>query len=184
MKKQFVIPAACLALLLLAAGCSAPGSSAADATPSVTPASGTVSLAQAKLANAAMRLASSMATKIQMGLVTSVDNGTVGVDLKRKSADGTVFAEQNPSPMTFPRTMSLTFQGYTDTTTGYRVSGTIVTTITSAGGNQTSTTNISLTHAVEPVRTVTGTLTTVNFMVSGSWSYNGVLYSRDLMVVY
>jgi hypothetical protein len=160
-----------LLLVLLVTGCTPPAPSA----PSTD-----VSLAQAKVAFTAIQDASTDASYITggvTGMIPWTDNGTVGADLRRISANGTLAIEMNPSTYgAFPSTITYTLQGYVDAATGYAISGTMVYVGTSFSAGS-ATTSLSLSHPTEPVQRVTGSLTRSSYIVNGSYTFNGKDYT-------
>jgi len=166
MKKNLFALAICLAFIVLISGCTGGGGPAIDRQ-------------QAQLAFAAALVAEFDALPLMSGGTDGVDwadNGTVLPDLKRKNLAGTLAFEWNPNDGNYPNTQTLTTIGYLEAQTGYTLGGTVVGIYTDST-HSSSTYNLTLSHPTLVVTSITGTLTTVNSVVTGSLSFNGVPYT-------
>ena len=96
--------------------------------------------------------------------------------MKRKNVAGTLAFEKNPSDGSYPSTTTTTGISYPETGTGYTLNGTVVGVSTDAT-HSTSTYSLALSHPMLSVNSISGTLTTVSGVTTGSLSFNGVSYS-------
>jgi hypothetical protein len=151
-----------MAMMLLLVACNP--SSAGGSSPSTTP----VTQAQAVTAYNAT------AAMLSAAFLLSTDNGTTSTHLKYKDAGGTLLFDQTPVSG-YPQDIIITGNAYNETSTGYVLKGTqtIAATAVMTG---TITYALTLTHASEPVTSITGTLT-FGATVTGSLTFNSTSYT-------
>jgi hypothetical protein len=132
-----------------------------------------VTLADAKEAWTATGV---FANEALFNATTRVDNQSDPYYAKFTNSGSTVFAEMRTTGGTYPMTMTLTAVSYVEVTSGYTISGTSTTTITSSSAS-TGVFDLDFVHGTKPVKKIAGTLAGSGSTTTGSLKFNNDSYA-------